>query len=359
MEANDISDLVIESIIKGLEYIIHYLEFNLLNCLLPAFFIAGAILALVKRDTIAKYLGPNISKARAYITSSLAGTLLAVCSCMILPLFAGIYKKGASFGPSITFLFAGPAINIFAIAYTTKELGIELGLARTIFAIIISIFIGIIMAYIFRKENGDHSQDLPDPPSVIDDPTRPRWAVPGFFLLLIAIMMLGASHIDLIIRVPLMLILILFVITIILRYFTKIQIKSWGNETWKFTKSILPILVIGMFIVGMFAYLVPPESFSKYLQKDDILSDLLASLLGSLFYVPPFAELSIFGDSFTPLTNTIASGPALALLISGPTTSIPTLAVLCKIMGVKKTFVYWALVVISSTMAGVAFGIIS
>jgi len=331
-----------------------------LNCLLPAFFIAGAILALVKRDTIARYLGADISKARAYITSSLAGTLLAVCSCMILPLFAGIYKKGASFGPSITFLFAGPAINIFAIIYTTNELGIELGIARTVFAIIISIVIGMAMAYIIRNKDGDHSQDLPDPPSVIDkDPTRPRWALPSFFLLLIIIMMLGASDVSLVIRIPLMLVLIAFVAIIILIYFTKVQIKAWGNETWRFTKSILPILVIGMFIVGIFAYFVPPEDFSKYLQDDNILSDLLASLLGSLFYVPPFSELSIFGDSFVPLTSTIANGPALALLISGPTTSIPMLAVLCKIMGAKKTFVYWILVVLCSTMAGVFFGIIS
>jgi uncharacterized protein len=183
--------------------------------------------------------------------------------------------------------------------------------------------------------------------------------LPSFFLLLIIIMMLGASNVDLIIKVPLMLVPIAFVIIIILRYFTKIQIKAWGNETWRFTKSILPILLIGMFIVGIFAYLIPPEDFSKYLQNDNILSDLLASLLGSLFYVPPFSELSIFGDSFIPLTNTIASGPALALLMSGPTTSIPMLAVLCKIIGVKKTVVYWVLVVLCSTMAGALFGIIS
>ncbi len=357
------SDILFGALGNGLDYVMSYLAQHVVTCLIPAFFIAGAIAALVKKDAVMKYLGPKVSKYKSYSVASVSGTLLAVCSCTILPLFAGIYKKGAGLGPAIAFLFAGPAINILAIIYTAQILGFDLGLARAIFAIILSIAVGMLMAYIFRKGEEQKEKDNEsgyDPFAVSDDEqSRPKWVIPVFFALLVSILVIGASSLDWLIRLPVVYVLTIAVAVILIYYFTRNQVTEWGMETWMLVKKIFPVLIIGTFFVGVFAYFVPPETFAPYLGSNSLGSNLLASLIGSVIYMPTLMEVPIIGGVFGYTTGAMAGGPALALLLSGPTTSLPSLIVLSRMMGLKKTLVYWVLVIIMATFAGMIYGLVA
>jgi uncharacterized protein len=356
-----IFDEILGALGNGMDYVISYLAEHVITCLVPAFFIAGAIAALIKKDSIIKYFGPKVSKYKSYSVASVSGTLLAVCSCTILPLFAGIYKKGAGLGPAVTFLFAGPAINVLAIIYTAQVLGFNIGVARAVAAISLSIIIGLIMAFLFKKSEKEKEEDIgPDPFSVSDESiSRPRWVIPVFFALLIGILIFGASSLDWMIKLPIVYAFTILIAVILIYYFTRDQVTEWGNETWALTKKIFPILIIGTFIVGVFAYFVPPETFAPYLGSNSIGSNLLASFIGAVIYMPTLMEVPIIGGVFGYSTGAMASGPALALLLSGPTTSLPSLVVLYKIIGLKKTLVYWILVVIMAAAAGMIYGAIA
>jgi uncharacterized membrane protein YraQ (UPF0718 family) len=325
----------------------------------PAFFIAGAIAALVKKDAILRYFGPKVEKYKSYSVASVSGTILAVCSCTILPLFAGIYKKGSGIGPATTFLFSGPAINVLAIIYTAKVLGLELGLARAVFAIIMSIFIGLIMAFLFQKDEDKKNSGLKPISSSGEEVQRPRWVVPTFFALMVAILLIGASQMDWVPKLGIVYFLTIAVAVILIYYFQRQEVTDWGVETWDLTKKIFPILVVGTFFVGVFAFFVPPETFRPYLGDNGLSANLLASVMGALLYMPTLLEVPIIGGTLGYTSGVMASGPALALLLSGPTTSLPSLAVLYRIMGARKTVVYWLLVIGMSTIAGLMFGLIA
>jgi len=342
----------------GFDAVLYYLVQHTINCLVPAFFIAGAIAALIRKDAILKFFGPDVKKYKSYSVASVSGTILAVCSCTILPLFAGIFKKGSGLGPATTFLFAGPAINLLAIIYTAQVLGLELGAARAFFAIIMSIIIGLAMAYMFKLDDNATREKLVSIPSGPEENPKPRWVVPTFFIALVGILLFGASAIDLITKLAVVFALIIAVVYLLIRYFTKDEAVEWGLETWDLTKKIFPILIIGTFLVGVFAYFVPPESFRPYLGENDLSSVLLASLLGALLYMPTLLEVPIVGGTLGYSTGVMASGPALALLLAGPTTSLPALVVLYRIMGLKRTMVYWVLVIVMSVIAGMLFGLI-
>ncbi|UAL07288.1 MAG: permease [Candidatus Methanogranum gryphiswaldense] len=354
-------NILFDALNSGLEYVISYLAEHVITCLIPAFFIAGAIAALIKKDSVIKYLGPKVSKYKSYSVASVSGTLLAVCSCTILPLFAGIYKKGAGLGPAITFLFAGPAINVLAIIYTAQVLGFNIGVARAVAAISLSIVVGLIMAFLFKKSEKEKEESIgPDPFSVSDESVpRPKWVIPIFFALLVGILIFGASSLDWMIKLPIVYIFTILIAVILIYYFTRDQVTEWGTETWMLTKKIFPILIIGTFIVGVFAYFVPPETFAPYLGSNSLGSTFLASLIGAVIYMPTLMEVPIIGGVFGYTTGAMASGPALALLLSGPTTSLPSIAVLYKIIGLKKTLTYWILVVIMATIAGMIYGAIT
>lgn len=351
-------EIVVGSLGAGLDAVLEYLAQHVITCLVPAFFIAGAIAALVKKAAILKFFGAQVARYKSYSVASVSGIVLAVCSCTILPLFAGIYKKGAGLGPAVTFLFAGPAINILAIIYTAQVLGFELGVARAGFAIVLSIVIGLVMAHMFRKEEAGMEKPIDPLFSSETEEDKPRWVTPMFFALLVAILIVAASPLDIVLRLSAVYMLTLAVAVLLIYYFSREEVTDWGLETWDLTRKIFPVLIAGTFIVGVFAFFVPPETFRPYLGDNGLWSNLLASVMGALLYMPTLLEVPIIGGTLGYTSGVMASGPALALLLSGPTTSLPSLVVLYRIMGLKKTIVYWGLVVATSTVAGLSYGMI-
>lgn len=353
------TDPLLDPLQSGLNNLLDYLSQHVLTCLIPAFFIAGAIAAYVKKDAILRYFGPQTKKYISYPVAAISGTVLAVCSCTILPLFAGIYKKGSGLGPAATFLFAGPAINVLAIVYTAQVLGYDLGLARAIAAIGLSMVIGLFMAIIFRKEEEKRAAETNKAKAstlTSQQDERPKWAVPSFFILLIAILLIGSSKLDWVPKLAAVYVLTIAVAILLIYFFRKDETTEWGLETWDLTKKILPILVIGTFAVGIIAYYVPAESFRPYLGGNSLPSTFLASVIGALLYMPTLLEVPIIGTTFGYSAGVMGGGPALALLLTGPSLSLPSMVVLYKIMGGKKTLVYVLLVIVFSTVAGFVYG---
>jgi hypothetical protein len=350
------SDAILDPIMSGLSAVVLYLAEHVLTCLIPAFFIAGAIVALVKKDAILRYFGASVEKWKSYSIASISGTVLAVCSCTILPIFSGIYKKGSGIGPATTFLFAGPAINILAIIYTAQVLGYDLGVARAGAAIASSIIIGLIMAFLFRKEEAERAKSQGQWATGSAKGDRPRWAGFSFFLLLVLILVIGASPLDALIRAVTVLFLTIGVSVLLIYYFTRDEVTEWGRETWDLTKKIFPILIVGTFVVGIIAFYVPPSTFQPYLGSNSVSSVFLASVLGAFLYMPTLLEVPIIGTTFGYTTGMMAGGPALALLLSGPTISLPSMIVLWRMFGGKHTIAYVILVIIMSTVCGVLLG---
>jgi hypothetical protein len=163
-----------------------YAQEHVILCLVPAFFIAGAIAVFVSQASVVKYLGAGANKVLAYGVASVSGTILAVCSCTVLPLFAGIYRRGAGLGPATAFLYSGPAINVLAIILTARVLGIELGIARALGAIAFSIVIGLLMHMIFRRETATVPDVQKDPTDL--EPGRPLWKESVYFASMVGIL---------------------------------------------------------------------------------------------------------------------------------------------------------------------------
>ncbi|MCE5295633.1 MAG: permease [Euryarchaeota archaeon] len=344
---------------SGWDSLLSYLGEHVLTCLVPAFFIAGAIAVFVKKDSILKYFGPKTKRSISYPVAAVSGTVLAVCSCTILPLFAGIYKKGSGIGPATTFLFAGPAINVLAIVYTAQVLGYDLGLARGVSAILLSVVIGIIMSLVFKDEIDPNSKGIVTGMDDTSHDGRPGWVVPTFFVLMVGILIFGSAKIDILLKMAIVLPLIVAVALLVAKMFEKDEITDWGAETWDLTKKIFPILVIGAFAVGVIAYFIPAETFRPYLGDNTISANLLASVIGALLYMPTLLEVPIIGTTFGYSVGAMAEGPALTLLLTGPSMSLPSMVVLYRIMGARKTIVYILLVVCLSTMAGLIYGSIA
>lgn len=353
------ADILLDPLLSGLNSLLDYLSQHVLTCLIPAFFIAGAIAAFIKKDAILRYFGPKTKKYISYPVAAVSGTVLAVCSCTILPLFAGIYKKGSGLGPAATFLFSGPAINVLAIVYTAQVLGYDIGLARAVTAVLLSMVIGLCMSVVFRKDEERRASEgsdvkMPSMGSVQED--RPRWVVPSFFILLIAILLIGSSKLDWVPKLALVYVLTLAVAVILIYFFYKDEVTEWGMETWDLTKKIFPILIAGTFVVGIIAYFIPAETFRPYLGGNSLPSTFLASIIGGLLYMPTLLEVPIIGTTFGYSTGVMGGGPALALLLTGPSLSLPSMVVLSRLMGAKKTMVYILLVVAFSTIVSFIYG---
>jgi len=349
-----------------------YLSAHVLTCLVPAFFIAGAIAVFVSKNRVMKYFGAQAKKYVSYSVASVSGAVLAVCSCTVLPLFMGIYKRGAGIGPATTFLFAGPAINILAIILTARVLGFSIGLARVIGAIIMSIIIGLIMAFIFRKEEREKKDNYMLIEQDDEKTNRPLKISLLFFILLVLILVIGAASSEYIPWVPKLAIvymITIFVSIILIFYYTRDEVKQWGSETWDLTKKILPILLIGVFIVGIIggvaAYLIPGsdpsnavgEAVAPFIGGNNIFSCFFASIIGAILYMPTLLEVAIVGDLFGYSTGIMGGGPALSLLLAGPSLSLPNMIVITKVIGVKKALVYILLVVIFATLVGFTYGL--
>lgn len=347
-------NIVYDALMKGLVAVSDYLAQHTLTCLIPAFFIAGAIGAFVKKDAILKYFGPDVKRYLSYGIASISGTVLAVCSCTILPLFAGIYKKGSGIGPATAFLYAGPAINVLAIVYTAQVLGYDLGLARALFAICMSVVIGLIMAALFKK----HDEDVRSKTTMMFSSQGGRSFKIDllFFVLLVAILLAGTGIKEWTYKLSAILMLVIFVSYLLIYYFDRVEVTDWGYETWDLTKKIFPILIAGTFFVGVISYFLPPETFRPYLGGNSILANLFGAVIGAILYMPTLLEVPIIGTTFGYSQGVMGPGPALALLLAGPAVSLPSIAVLYRIMGLKKTAAYIGLVVVFSTAAGIVYG---
>jgi len=368
---------IIDIFIAGLEALQEYLSAHVLTCLIPAFFIAGAIAVFISKKSILKYFGAHTKKYISYSVASISGAILAVCSCTVLPLFTGIYKRGAGIGPASAFLFSGPAINILAIVLTAQVLGYDIGLARAITAIVMAIVIGMLMAFIFRKEESEKKNNAADMfagQTGEEKSSRPLWISLVFFISLVLILVIGAassSYIPWVPKLAVVYILTLVVSGILIFYYTRDEVKNWGLETWSLTKKIFPILLIGVFIVGIIggvaAYFIPNSDPSNavgvavapYIGGNDIVSCFFASIIGAILYIPTLLEVAIVGNLFGYSSGLIGGGPALALLLAGPSLSLPSMIVIAKVMGVKKSLVYFALVIVIAAFVGFVYGMVA
>ncbi|MFP4423957.1 MAG: permease [Candidatus Woesearchaeota archaeon] len=336
------------SVVSGVNLLSEYAKEHVLTCLVPALFIAGAIGVLVGKDKVLKYLGGDAKKYVSYGIASVSGAILAVCSCTILPLFVGIRKRGAGLGPAITFLFSGPAINVAAIFLTISVLGIEIGLGRILFAIPLSIIVGLSMSLIFREKiekGGLLMQDSKKEVSTI--------TMGIFFLLMIGILVVNGLQVAQYIKYIIMGAMALVVIVLAIFKFTKEVRNQWLEETWKFSKLILPLLFIGVFVAGFIMPLLPEALITDIVGQNTVLGNLVASIFGAFMYFSTLTEIPILQAL---IEKGMHSGPALALLLAGPSLSLPNMLVVRGVLGNKKTAVYVGLVIVYSTIAGLIFG---
>ncbi len=335
-----------EAFFSGIELVHSYARGHVLGSLLPAFFIAGAIAAFVKKEQILKYLGGGVKKYISYSVASMSGAVLTVCSCTILPLFASIRKNGAGLGPATTFLFAGPAINIVAILLTFSVLGVQMAVARLLFAFIIAILTGISMQAIFREQS--KQIDL-----VKNDNNSNQGVVVLFIVLLLSVIVVKGISMGILLKSIIFLLLTLLVTTTFLFGFKKEDRKKWAEESWDFIKTLAPVLFIGVFVAGFVMPLLPPETISSLVGNNSIIANLIASFFGIFMYFSTLTEIPIL---HALIESGMGKGPALALLLAGPSLSLPKLLVVRRVLGVKKTVIYALPAVTFSAVAGIIFG---
>ena len=399
------------ALIESLYMLKEYAQLHVILCLLPALFIAGAISVFISQAAVIKYLGAKAKKATAYAVASVSGAILAVCSCTILPLFSGIYKRGAGLGPATAFLYSGPAINVLAIILTARVLGMEIGIARAVGAIVFSVVIGLIMAFIFRKEEQEKvNQQLLIPEPEVSRPLwqevvhfgvmvlilifanwgkptinaglwaaiyNSKWIITAILGIIFAIVLNRLFKMKLwkILTTAVVMILVhiffkgnpmlTFVTGIIgLSYFTSTsdgEMGDWFSSTWGFAKQILPLLFLGVLIAGSFLGrpehegLIPSEWIVKLVGGNSIWANLFASISGAFMYFATLTEVPILQGL---IGNGMGKGPALALLLAGPALSLPNMLVIRSVMGTKKTVVFVSIVIIMATISGVIFGMI-
>jgi uncharacterized membrane protein YraQ (UPF0718 family) len=386
-----------------------YAQEHVLLCLVPAFFIAGAIGVFVSQASVMRYLGPKANKICAYGVASCSGSILAVCSCTILPLFAGIYRMGAGLGPASAFLYSGPAINILAIILTARILGPEIGIARAVGAILFSVVIGLAMHFIFRKEEKAKAAAMAELPD--EKPARPLWQTALYFATMVAILVFanwgspdeaqGFWHmvyaakwvITSFFAVALGLILVVwfkmsagkmavaaapavalgiafpqepsmaFTVAVVgLSFFIsrdEDELGQWFKSSWDFAKQILPLLLFGVLIAGVllgrpgYEGLIPSEWVSRALGGNSLLANFAASFAGAFMYFATLTEVPIVQGL---IGSGMGKGPALALLLAGPALSLPNMLVIRSVMGTRKTVVFVSLVVVLATISGFLFG---
>jgi uncharacterized membrane protein YraQ (UPF0718 family) len=346
-----------------------YAREHVLTCLIPAFFIAGAIAVFVSQASVLKYFGAQAQKILAYSVASVSGTILAVCSCTVLPLFAGIYARGAGIGPATAFLYSGPAINVLAITLTAKILGWQLGLARAIGAIVFAVLAGFLMALIFRKEDMARAQAqiyLPD-----ESDKQRTLSQDGFFMLTMVLILVfaafarptqEAANLWTVVFAAKWYITIglLIILAVMLKYwFTKEERVHWVDSSWGYMKQIFPLLGAGVLIAGFMLgrpghpALIPEHYIQSLLGGNSIEANLFASVSGALMYFATLTEVPILQGL---IGAGMCKGPALALLLAGPALSLPNMLVIGSVMGIKKTATFCCLIVTLSAFAGFIYG---
>jgi len=357
---------------SGLEAFLMLQEYareHVLTCLIPAFFIAGAIAVFVSQASVLKYFGAQANKVLSYSVASISGTILAVCSCTVLPLFAGIYTRGAGIGPATAFLYSGPAINVLAITLTAKILGWQLGLARAVGAVLFAVVAGLLMALIFRKDDAARTAGQIYVP---DAGVKERTLLQDTLYILTMVLILvfaafarpaeGSSGLWPAIFAAkwYITIALLILLGIMLKsWFTREECKSWVESTWGFMKQIFPLLGGGVLVAGFLLgrpghpALIPEQWVQSLLGGNSLWANLLASVAGALMYFATLTEVPILQGL---LGAGMGKGPALALLLAGPALSLPNMLVIGSVMGIKKTAVFCGIIVILSTIAGMLYG---
>ena len=399
-----------KAILEAFTMIQDYAQKHVLLCLVPAFFIAGAIAVFVSQASVMKYLGPQANKFLSYSVASVSGTILAVCSCTVLPLFAGIYRMGAGIGPATAFLYSGPAINVLAIVLSAKVLGWQIGLARAVGSVGFAYVIGLAMAFIFRNDATEKMKvqmAMPaEEPSlslrqeivymasmvgvlVFANWAKPdvtegfwygiytiKWYITGAFGLLFTytfvkwlkanvwVSSIGIIAVGLLASFfPEHPLLSFSAGIAFLAYTGKIssaETKGWIDATWSFTLLILPLLFGGVLIAGFLLGMpgtdngiIPNRWIAHLVGGNSLFANLLASVVGAFMYFATLTEVPIVQGL---LGSGMGKGPALALLLAGPALSLPNMIVIRSILGTKKSFVFFGLVIGLSTIVGMFFG---
>ncbi|MFP4084898.1 MAG: permease [Desulfonatronovibrio sp.] len=346
-----------------------YAREHVLTCLIPAFFIAGAIAVFVSQASVLKYFGSKANKILSYSVASVSGTILSVCSCTVLPLFAGIYSRGAGIGPATAFLYSGPAINVLAITLTAKVLGWQLGLARAVGAILFAVVIGLLMSWIFRRDDQKREEarmHLPDE----DEKQRTLFQDAMFILTMVLILIFAAFAapgpdsqqiwITLYSMKWYVTVFLLAVLALMIKFwFIPEERKDWVQSTWGFVKLIAPLLFMGVLVAGFFLgrpgypALIPEQWIADLVGGNSLQANLIASVAGALMYFATLTEVPILQGL---LGSGMGQGPALALLLAGPALSLPNMLVIGSVMGFKKTFVFSMIIVVMSTICGLVYG---
>lgn len=400
------------AILESLYLVKWYAREHVLLCLIPAFFIAGAVAVFVSQAAVMKYLGPNAKKFLAYAVAAVSGTILAVCSCTILPLFAGIYRMGAGLGPACAFLYSGPAINILAIVLTARILGPEMGIARAVGAIVFSVVIGLAMHFFFRHEEAEKAAAAPV--MMDDEGGRPLWQTSLYFACMVGILVFAnwgstaaSSGLWHTIYAAKWLITSAFAsaLAVILATwfnigFSKIVIAAtpasamatispqhpelaftfgviglamlsnlkstrdgemgdWFSESWDFAKKILPLLLIGVLIAGFLLGrpgqegLIPSHWVASLVGGNSLFANMFAAVFGAFMYFATLTEVPILQGL---MGAGMGKGPALALLLAGPALSLPNMLVIRSVMGTKKTVIFVTLVMVMATLSGLIYG---
>jgi uncharacterized membrane protein YraQ (UPF0718 family) len=360
------------AIFEALALVKWYAREHVLLCLVPAFFIAGAISVFVSQASVMKYFGAKANKFLSYSVASVSGTILAVCSCTVLPLFSGICKRGAGLGPAVAFLYSGPAINVLAIILTARILGWQLGLARAIGAVVFSVVIGLLMHLIFLKEerarhaNGDFNV------GEIKE-TRSLGKTVLYFASMVAFLvfanwgkLLEGDHgiWSIIYQYKWWIVgfSLASLVVMIFKWFKKDELKEWTGATWGFALQILPLLLGGVlvsgFLLGRVGHegVIPSKFVAMLVGGNSFWANFFSSIVATFMYFATLTEVPILQGL---MNSGMGKGPALALLLAGPALSLPSMLVLRSIMGTKKTVIYISLVVVLSTIAGMIFGFIA
>ncbi len=364
------SPLVGGAIIEAFHLLQEYAREHVLFCLIPAFFIAGAIANFISQGAVIKYFGSGASRIVAYSVASVSGVILAVCSCTVLPLFSGIYRRGAGLGPACAFLYSGPAINVLAIVLTARVLGWELGLARAVGAVLFAVVIGLLMAFFHRKD--DQNRLASQMAGMEDDQSEIRSPVQNilFFLTLVLILIFatwsqpaepfGLYNVVYTVKWPVVIVLFAFLAFILVKWFKREERKEWVNTTWDFAKQILPLLFAGVLVAGLLmgrpgtdAGLIPVRYIEALVGGNSLRANLVASVVGAFMYFATLTEIPILQGL---LGAGMGKGPALALLLAGPALSLPNMLVIRSVLGTQKTAVFILLVIVMATASGMLFG---
>lgn len=346
-----------------------YAREHVLLCLVPAFFIAGAITVFLNQQAVIRYLGPQAKKIVAYSVASVSGTILAVCSCTVLPLFKGIYKKGAGIGPAVAFLYSGPAINVLAIVLTAKVLGLHLGVARGMGAVLFAFVIGLLMHLIFRKEDEARATDAAIFSGFTGKEGRTLGQTALYMASMVGILVFvnwapsrgSLAAWDFIYRFKYHItgVFALLLVYFLARWFRKDELVYWVTATRDFAVQILPLLFGGVLVAGFLLgrpghmALIPERWVASLVGGNSVGANLIASVAGALMYFATLTEVPIMQGL---IGAGMGQGPALALLLAGPSLSLPSILVIAGELGWKNTGTYIALVVVMSTIAGLVYG---